>query len=68
LLAVCRFVVSRLEHDPEKWNPVFRKDHASLKVEHDPEKRDPGFPKSMPSGLIRGIVLKQKLEQDADPS
>jgi len=19
-----------LEHDPEKWNPVFRKDHAPL--------------------------------------
>src|ERR1700687_72510 len=22
---------SRLEHDPEKWIPVFRKDHAPLK-------------------------------------
>src|ERR1700682_3436707 len=22
----------RLEHDPEKWDPVFRKDHAQTKV------------------------------------
>jgi len=22
---------SRLEHDPEKWIPVFRKDHAQIK-------------------------------------
>jgi hypothetical protein len=22
---------SPLEHDPEKWNPVFRKDHAQTK-------------------------------------
>jgi hypothetical protein len=21
----------KLEHDPEKWNPVFRKDHAPSK-------------------------------------
>jgi hypothetical protein len=21
----------RFEHDPEKWTPVFQKDHASLK-------------------------------------
>jgi hypothetical protein len=21
----------KLEHDPEKWNPVFRKDHAQTK-------------------------------------
>ena len=25
------------EHDPEKWHPVFRKDHASLKAERDLE-------------------------------
>jgi hypothetical protein len=24
----CRRHVDNLEHDPEKWNPVFRKDHA----------------------------------------
>jgi hypothetical protein len=23
--------VEGLEHDPEKWNPVFRKDHAQTK-------------------------------------
>jgi hypothetical protein len=23
--------MSVLEHDPEKWKPVFRKDHAQLK-------------------------------------
>jgi hypothetical protein len=23
--------VKRLEHDPEKWEPVFGKDHAQLK-------------------------------------
>jgi hypothetical protein len=28
LLAAARF---RLEHDPEKWLPVFRKDHAQTK-------------------------------------
>ena len=27
----------RLEHDPEKWMPVFRKDHApTKKLDHDP--------------------------------
>jgi hypothetical protein len=31
-------------HDPEKWNPVFRKDHAPLKM-HDPEKWNPVFRK-----------------------
>jgi len=26
-----------LEHDPEKWTPVFRKDHAQTKrLDHDP--------------------------------
>jgi hypothetical protein len=26
-----------LEHDPEKWMPVFRKDHApTKKLDHDP--------------------------------
>jgi hypothetical protein len=26
-----------LEHDPEKWTPVFRKDHApTKKLDHDP--------------------------------
>jgi hypothetical protein len=26
-----------LEHDPEKWIPVFRKDHApTKKLDHDP--------------------------------
>jgi hypothetical protein len=23
--------LNRLEHDPEKWKPVFRKDHAQTK-------------------------------------
>jgi hypothetical protein len=28
---------SELEHDPEKWKPVFRKDHAQTKRrDHDP--------------------------------
>jgi hypothetical protein len=35
---------ARLEHDPEKWEPVFRKDHA-LAIEHDPEKWEPVFRK-----------------------
>jgi hypothetical protein len=27
----------RIEHDPEKWMPVFRKDHApTKKLDHDP--------------------------------
>jgi hypothetical protein len=26
-----------LEHDPEKWKPVFRKEHAPMnKLDHDP--------------------------------
>jgi hypothetical protein len=41
-----------LEHDPEKWTPVFGQDHAPAKIEHDPEKGMPVF----------GIMLKQKLE------
>jgi hypothetical protein len=39
-----------LEHDPEKWKPVFRKDHASPK--HDPEEVETGFPEK--------IMLHQK--------
>jgi hypothetical protein len=32
----CR-LLQRLEHDPEKWMPVFRKDHApTKKLDHDP--------------------------------
>ncbi|HEX3430527.1 MAG TPA: hypothetical protein VHT03_06540 [Rhizomicrobium sp.] len=28
---------AHLEHDPEKWMPVFRKDHApTKKLDHDP--------------------------------
>jgi hypothetical protein len=33
------------EHDPEKWKPVFRKDHAPPTPEHDPEKWKPVFRK-----------------------
>jgi hypothetical protein len=30
-----------LEHDPEKWEPVFRKDHApTKKLDHDPIQLD----------------------------
>jgi hypothetical protein len=30
-----------LEHDPEKWKPVFRKDHApTKKLDHDPIQLD----------------------------
>jgi hypothetical protein len=28
----------KLEHDPEKWKPVFRKDHAQTILERDPGK------------------------------
>jgi hypothetical protein len=36
-ISFCRFVVSEInrevpEHDPEKWIPVFRKDHAPLEI------------------------------------
>jgi hypothetical protein len=27
-----------IQHDPEKWIPVFRKDHAQRNIQHDPEK------------------------------
>ena len=44
------YIVGRLplllEHDPEKWNPV--------------------FPKSMPSGLARGIMLHQNVRAPID--
>jgi hypothetical protein len=30
----------RLEHDPEKWTPVFRKDHAQIKeIERDDDSK-----------------------------
>jgi hypothetical protein len=33
--------VAALEHDPEKWTPVFRKDHApTKKLAHDPIQLD----------------------------
>jgi hypothetical protein len=32
-------------HDPEKWLPVFGKDHAPIKKMHDPEKWLPVFGK-----------------------
>jgi hypothetical protein len=32
-----------LEHDPEKWKPVFRKDHA-------------GFPSVQPGGRAAGLT------------
>ena len=36
LIAVCQ----RLEHDPEKWVPVFRKDHAqNKKIERDEDSK-----------------------------
>jgi hypothetical protein len=34
-------VLFLFEHDPEKWNPVFRKDHAPLKAERDLEAAGP---------------------------
>jgi hypothetical protein len=47
----------RLEHDPEKWVPVFGKDHAQT-IEHDPEKRY-RFSENACPGLDPGIMLKQ---------
>jgi hypothetical protein len=36
------FARMRREHDPEKWIPVFGKDHARIKgLTHDPAKRGP---------------------------
>jgi hypothetical protein len=35
-------MLRQLEHDPEKWVPVFGKDHAP-QLEHDPEKWVPVF-------------------------
>src|SRR5690606_39423267 len=37
-----RRIFYRPEHDPEKWKPLFGKDHAPTK-EHDPEKWIPVF-------------------------
>jgi hypothetical protein len=33
---------STLEHDPEKWEPVFGKDHTQTKSPHKLQFRDPG--------------------------
>jgi hypothetical protein len=40
---VVRISSAALEHDPEKWEPVFREDHAPTTSEHDPEKWEPVF-------------------------
>jgi hypothetical protein len=43
-----KIMLQRMEHDPEKWEPVFRKGHAPVK-EHDPEKWKPVFRKDQAS-------------------
>jgi hypothetical protein len=35
-----RRIYASLEHDPEKWVPVFRKDHAQIKeIERDDDSK-----------------------------
>jgi hypothetical protein len=55
------------EHDPEKWRPVFGKDHAQTR-NHDPEPKDRVSEKWRPvfAPLTFGsekIVLKQEIKQ-----
>src|SRR6202045_5140365 len=46
--------ISGLEHDPEKWMPVFRKDHApTKKLDHDPIQFDRTM---VPSKAQRSVV------------
>jgi hypothetical protein len=37
-----KIMIHQREHDPEKWHPVFGKDHAPLE-KHDPERWRPVF-------------------------
>src|SRR5258708_15773395 len=53
----------RLEHDPEKWKPVFRKDHANKKMTLDPDStqldQDPALFRP------RGIRIKRLMPERA---
>ena len=51
-----------LEHGPEKWEPVFRKDHASLE-EHGPEKWEPVFRKDHALGKEHGRKSGSRLSE-----
>jgi hypothetical protein len=53
--------MSRLEHDPEKWKPVFRKDHArNKKIERDDDskKSHPALG-GRPAGVNRALEVSR---------
>ncbi|RWM22114.1 PLP-dependent aminotransferase family protein, partial [Mesorhizobium sp.] len=54
----------RLEHDPEKWEPVFGKDHAPAR-EHDPEPKVSESKKWEPAFGERSCPNKE-LDRDGD--
>jgi hypothetical protein len=33
--AICSLLIEELAYDPEKWEPVFGKDHTPEKIEQD---------------------------------
>jgi hypothetical protein len=41
-------MLKKKKHDPEKWEPVFGRDHAQKK-KHDPEKWEPARTRSSQS-------------------
>jgi hypothetical protein len=56
---------ARLEHDPEKWVPVFRKDHAQIKEierDDDSKKRHPAL-----GGLFVGVMLRGSIAASGVP-
>jgi hypothetical protein len=55
------FALVLLEHDPEKWVPVFRKDHAQIKEierDDDSKKRHPAL-----GGVLRRRLAHRKIQE-----
>jgi hypothetical protein len=52
--------MSSLQHDPEKWVPVFRKDHAQIKIERDDDFEETSSG-SGGTGIPFGTVMDQAL-------
>ena len=56
-----------LEHHPEKWKPVFRKDPAPMQKVHDPEKWKPVFRKDrVRRGRLRDADGAPRLRADQE--
>jgi hypothetical protein len=46
------------EHDPEKWKPVFQKDHAQTKSQRMIRKVETGFPKDHAQTKSQRMIRK----------